>query len=307
MGERVPSDGGFLVQQDFVAEILKRAYSNGQVLSRTRRIPVSGNGLKMNGIDETSRATGSRHGGVRAYWSAEGDTVTASALKFRKIELELNKLMALYYATDELVQDAAALEAEASSAFADEFAWQIDNSILRGNGAGQPQGVLNSAALVTVAKESGQTAATINVQNILKMHSRMWAPSRSNAVWFINQDAEPQLPQMTIGNQPVYLPPGGLSGGQYGVLMGRPVIPIEHCSTLGTIGDIMFADMSQYVIAEKAGGLQMAGSMHVRFIYDEMTFRATYRIDGQPIWGAALTPANGGNTLSPFVALATRA
>jgi HK97 family phage major capsid protein len=87
--------------------------------------------------------------------------------------------------------------------------------------------------------------------------------------------------------------------------MGRPVIPVEYCSTLGTVGDIVLADLSQYIVIDK-GGVQTAESIHVRFAYDERTFRATYRIDGQPWHRSAITPANGSNTQSPFVALATR-
>jgi HK97 family phage major capsid protein len=100
--EAVPSDGGFLVQKDFSSEILKRTYSLGEILTRVNRKPVSGNGLKINGIDETSRVDGSRYGGVQAFWANEADTVTAKKPKFRQIDLNLNKLFAIYYATDEL-------------------------------------------------------------------------------------------------------------------------------------------------------------------------------------------------------------
>ena len=73
MGEQVASDGGFLVQQDFATELLRRAYTGGQITSRCRRVPISANanGLKIYGIDETSRAAGSRWGGIRGYWLAE--------------------------------------------------------------------------------------------------------------------------------------------------------------------------------------------------------------------------------------------
>jgi hypothetical protein len=48
-------------------------------------------------------------------------------------------------------------------------------------------------------------------------------------------------------------------------------------------------------------------SVHVAFLTDESIFRFIYRVDGQPIWNAALTPFKGSNTLSPFVVLAARA
>jgi hypothetical protein len=52
--------------------------------------------------------------------------------------------------------------------------------------------------------------------------------------------------------------------------------------------------------------MQAATSMHVRFVTDEMTFRFTYRVDGQPLWNVPLTPFQGSNTKSPFIVLAQR-
>lgn len=309
--ETTPSDGGFLVQQDFATELLRRVYATGNLASRTRHIPISSNanGIKINGINETSRANGSRWGGVQSYWVGEAETVTASRPKFRQIELNLHKLMALFYATDELLQDAAALESVAMMAFEEEFGFKVDDAIIRGNGAGQPLGFLNAPCLVTVAKEGGQAAATIVLENIVKMWARMWGPSRQNAVWLYNQDIEPILFTMGMiigtGGSPIFMPPGGLSSSPYSTLLGRPMIPVEQAATLGTVGDLMLVDPSQYVMADK-GGLQTASSIHVRFLYDESVFRFTLRTDGQPMWNAALTPSQGSNTLSPFVALATR-
>jgi HK97 family phage major capsid protein len=104
---------------------------------------------------------------------------------------------------------------------------------------------------------------------------------------------------------PVYINAGSIAGQPYGTLFGRPVIPVEYCQTLGTKGDVVLADLSQYVMIEK-GGVQAAQSIHVRFLNDEQTFRWVVRNDGQPTWNAALTPYKGSNTLSPFVCVAAR-
>jgi HK97 family phage major capsid protein len=141
------------------------------------------------------------------------------------------------------------------------------------------------------------------------MWARLYAKSRPNAVWFINQDVEPQLFSLGIvigtGGAPAYMPPGGLSTSPYGTLFGRPVVPIEQCQTLGTVGDILLGDFSQYLLIDK-GGMESASSIHVRFVYDESVFRFVYRVDGQPTWNNTLTPYKGSNTLSPFVVLQTR-
>ncbi|WP_242863185.1 phage major capsid protein [Caloranaerobacter ferrireducens] len=311
LSESLPSDGGFLVQQDFVGELLKRAYNTGVIASKCRKIPLStnSNGLKINAIDETSRANGSRWGGIQTYWENEADQLIGSRPKFRVMDLSLKKLTGLCYVTDELLTDAAALESVLMQGFAEEFGFKIDDAIINGNGAGQPLGILNSGALVKVAKETGQAAKTITVENIVKMWSRMWGRSRQNAVWLINQDVEPMLYTMSLkigdGGVPVYMPANGLADKPYSTLFGRPVIPIEQCSSLGSLGDIILADFSQYLLIDK-GGINAASSIHVRFLYDESVFRFIYRVDGQPIWNKTLLPYKGSSSLSPFVALADR-
>jgi len=311
LNEQVGSDGGFLVQEDFTTELLKRAYDTGVLASKCRKIPLStnANALKINAVDETSRANGSRWGGIQAYWEGEADQLAGSKPKFRQMELNLRKLTGLCYATDELLTDAAALQAVISDAFAEEFGFKIDDAIINGTGAGMPLGIMNSKALIQVSKENGQAAGTINIQNIVKMWSRCWGRSRQNAAWYINQDIEPQLYTMSLavgtGGIPVYMPAGGVSGQPYSTLFGRPVIPLEQCQTLGTLGDIILADLSQYLLVDK-GGINAASSIHVRFLYDEQVFRFIYRVDGQPIWNQPLSPFKGSNTLSPFVALQTR-
>ena len=313
MSEGVPADGGFLLQDTFVNDIFRLVHDTGLVASRLPRpIPLGtmSTSIKMPGIDETSRANGSRWGGLQAYWVEEGEQPSDTKVKFQRIALELNKLMALAYLTGEQMRHTPVVERIVTDGFAEEFGFKLDDAGIRGSGVGQPLGVLNSDALITVAKETGQAADTIVFENIVKMWSRLWARSRGNAVWFINQDVEPQLYTLSLavgtGGVPVYLPAGGLSGSQYGTLFGRPVVPIEQCSTLGDLGDVILADMSQYWRIE-GGAAQYASSMHVKFTTDEQAFRGIYETDFRPTWTSALTPYKGSNTISPFVTLAARA
>lgn len=310
MNETAGSEGGFLVPPEFSMELLKRTYDN-DLLSRTRAYTAAGNSLSLPAIDETSRADGSRFGGVRAYWESEAASFTATKPAYNRVELRLKKLIALCYATDELLEDSGiALQQHLFDLFAQEIAFKVGDAIVNGTGAGMPQGVLNAPALVSVSKETGQAAATIVFENITKMWQRMYAPSRANAVWLIHQDTENQLMSLSLGigtaGMPAYLPPGGLSDKPYGTIMGRPVMPVEFCQTLGTVGDIILADLSQYVTLRK-GETQQETSIHVAFTTAEQAFRVIFRVDGQVWWTSSLQPKNGSNTLSPFVALATRA
>src|SRR3990167_4151355 len=310
--EGVASDGGFLVQTDFENALLAETYDTAVLVGRTDRRPISANanGMKMNAVDETSRVDGSRQGGIQAYWTGEAGSFTSSKPTFRQMELTLQKLTGLYYATDEELKDVTALEGNIRAWFSEEFGFKLDDALVRGGGAGMPLGILGHAGTVSVAKETGQAAATFNKENAEQMFRRMRAPSLSNAEWYINQNVWPQIFQLSqvvgLGGVPVFLPPGGLSAAPFGTLLGRPIIPIEQCSALGTVGDIMLADWSQYLMIEK-GGIEAASSIHVQFLTDETVFRFILRTDGQPKRNSVLTPFKGSATQSAFVTLATRA
>lgn len=314
LSETVPSEGGFLVQQDFQRELIGSVYETGKLAKLCKRIPISSNanGIKINCIDETNRATGSRFGAIQSYWLQELGEKLGSKPKFRQLELNLHKLIGLCYSSDELLQDATALSMVIKDAFVSEFGFMLDDAIINGTGAGQPLGLLQAGCLVTVAAESGQKAGTIIAENVIKMWSRLLNGSESSAVWLINKNIEPSLMQMSMsigtGGVPLYMPANSMAGQPYNTLFGRPVIAIEQAATLGTVGDIILADLSNgYVLADK-GGIQADMSIHVQFVYDQSTFRFVYRVDGMPILASAISPYKGGATAtqSHFIALATR-
>jgi len=310
LNEGVGAEGGFLVQPEFTDGLLMDAYKTGILAKECWNVPMSKSNLTMNLIDETSRANGSRRGGILTYWAAEAGTTTATKPKFRQAKLSLNKLFGLYYATDEMLEDSVALGATMKKLFAEDIGFKIDDAIVNGTGAGQPLGILNGAGLITQDKETDQAADTVEANNIIKMFNRMPAANRGKAKWYINQDVEPQLMQMYVpaglAGVPVWMPPGGLITAPSGTLLGRPIEPIEQCAALGDVGDIIFADMSQYILGQKAGGIKAAASIHVQFLTGEQTFRFTLRLDGQPLKNSAVTAFKGSTTRSPYVALQAR-
>lgn len=310
LGELVGSDGGFLVPPQFSSKIFERMYGENSLLSKTDQYPVTGNSMEWPRSAESSRADGSRWGGVRSYWVQEGSTITASQPSFGKFRQNLHKLATLVALTNELKNDAPALEAYLNKVFASEMSFETGKAIFRGNGVGRPVGFLNAACAVTVSAEAGQSAATVLSANIVKMWARRFAMGPTGSyMWLINQDVGPQLHLMTLGigtaGVTTFLPPGGLSGAPYGSLMGAPILEVEWASTLGTVGDICLVDLSQYVTISN-GGPQTLNSMHVYFTTDQEAVRTTWRVDGAPWWASALTPYQGTNTQSPFILLATR-
>lgn len=319
----VDSLGGFLIPDQFAGGILEKMYNTGELLSRVKSdgmlLPLAGNTIKLPRVDESSRATGSRAGGVRGYWVGETAAVPDGTPKVGQLTLTLHKAGALGYITEEMLEDATASGAFLERLLTQELLFTVEDSIVNGNGGNKPLGLLAANCAVSVDKVTNQTGATVWGDNLTAMWARLFAPLRKTAIWLVNQSVEPFLFSATLAGRfgsestsvdgiPLYYPAGSLlNQGKYGILMGRPVIPVEYTKAVGTVGDIILWDPASYVLAEKSGGgIRTASSIHVRFLTDEMTFRAIYRVDGQPTWDQALTPFDAGDTLSPIVTIAVR-
>lgn len=313
VNQTVGSEGGFLVPPAFSATIwdgMNEASDSLLSMTDSYTVDQAAESLTFNANAETNRADGSRWGGVRGYWITELSQITSSLPNWRQMKLEPKELAVLVYVSDKMLRNAnTALSQYITRAATDEINFKVGDAIINGDGAGKPLGILASDCKVSVTKETGQAAATIVPENIVKMWARMHARSRANAVWLINQVVEPQLLTMTLdtgtSGMPVYMPPGGLSGAPYATLLGKPVIPIEYCQALGTAGDIILADMKGYATGTK-GGVRSDLSIHLKFDYAQSAFRFMFEVDGQPWLASAITPFKGSDTQSPFVLLGAR-
>jgi HK97 family phage major capsid protein len=306
----IPSEGGFLIPEEFRAELLRVALQSAIVRPRARVIPMAAPRIKFPMIDSTSNAS-SVFGGIIGYWSEEGGTLTASSARFGAITLDAQKLTGYTELPNELLADSAiSVGAFVDQTFPEALAWFEDNAFTRGTGVGEPLGFLSAGntAQVSVTKESGQAADTIVWENLIKMYSRMLPTSLGSAVWLAHIDTFPELATMALsvgtGGAPVWLT-DGTTGSPMSIL-GRPVIFTEKMETLGDAGDIAFVDLSYYLIGDRQQMSAMT-SEHFKFSTDTTAYRIIQRVDGRPWLKSAITPHKGSNTLSPFVKLAARA
>jgi len=301
----IDSEGGFLVETDKASSIMQTVFETGVISSRCTHQPIGANSDSFEYMAADGDRDRTHRSGLQTYWKGEIDEMAESGkIKFKAREIRIEDLYGTLRVTNRILRDAVALAECAKRELRKEFAFKLDQAIFEGTGAGQPLGIMKSSLPVTVAKEAGQTAKTIVAANVVNMLARFYG-NMGSAVWFVNQDVLPQLPLMTLGQQPIFLPGGNLTSAPFGALLGRPIVPLEFCETLGTKGDIILGDFSEYLLVEK-GGLEEAESMHVRFLTDEMTYRFITRVNGQPLNNDPITPLKGTATLSPFVMLAAR-
>lgn len=305
----VPSDGGFLIPEEFRAELMQVALESAVVRPRARVIPMATPRIKFPAIDSTSNAA-SVFGGIVGYWTEEAGALTATSATFSAITLDAQKLTGYTEIPNELLNDSAvSVAAFVDQVFPQALAWFEDDAFFRGNGAGMPLGFLHAqnTATVTVAKEASQAAATIVWENLVKMYARLLPSSIQNAVWIAHIDTFPELATMALsvgtGGAPIWLTDGTAAGPM--TILGRPVIFTEKAETTGTAGDINLVDLSYYLIGDRQQITAMT-SEHFKFNIDTTAYRIIQRVDGRPWLKSAITPRKGANTMSPFVKLATR-
>lgn len=296
---------GFLVPPEYASQIWELVFGSGDLLQAVNPEPTNSNVVQIT-KDETTPwgATG-----VQAYWRAEGAQLTASKLAQNAAQVPLHELYAFVVATDELLADAPRLSDRLTRKAAEAIRFKASDAIMWGDGVGKPLGFMNAACKVAVAKESGQAADTIVAANVAKQFSRLLPGNLGNAFWLANSDTLPQLMVMTIGNQPIWTPPNaGFANAPGGFLLGRPITFSEHADTVGDEGDLVLVDPSGYYAATKAGGgIDFAASIHLFFDYNATAFRWVFRLGGQPLLSAAITPKRSSNTKSHFVTIEARA
>lgn len=300
--ENAGADGGYLVPSEFSNEIAKLSLESDAFLPMCDNMPVSGNSITFPS-DETT-PWGSN--GIRVYWAAEAAQALATKPVIKPNVMRLNKLFGLVPITDELLDDAPTMGAYLAMNLGRTIKWKVNDSIINGTGAGQPLGILNAPALVTVAKETGQATLTLNATNIAKMYAAMPVDYLSKAVWLVTPDLMPQLMIMTLGNFAIWTPPTvGFANAPGGFLFGKPVIITQTCAAFSSKGDIIFTNFQAYRTISKEG-IQLAQSLHLYFDYDSTAFRATFRVDGQPTFKQPIAQARAAQQLSPYVTLAAR-
>lgn len=297
------SGEGYLVPTEFRQAIWQLVFDD-PVISLFTFEPTMTGAVELN-TDETTPWGSS---GVIAYWRAERAQMTGTRPSNQHRITRTHQLYAMVMATNELLRDAPLLNDRITNKASQAITWKAAEALIRGTGAGQPLGILTSATAIEVAKESSQAADTVVAGNVVKMFSRLIRGGGGQPFWLANPDVVPQLPLMTIGNQPVWLPPTGLvAGGSLGSLLGAPIYESDHCDTVGDVGDLILVNPAGYHAIRRTDAPEFASSIHLYFDYNETAFRWTFELGGQPFLEAAVTPPNSSNTRSHIVTLAARA
>jgi HK97 family phage major capsid protein/HK97 family phage prohead protease len=276
-----PSAGGFLIGEDYSDRILK---NKDALLHHPLPGMVSRVTLKKG---KNRMVLPSWESKVDFQVLGEGLEKSATKPQLTAITPELHKLVALVFASDELVEDTDLgtwLESHAAIA----LLYELENIILNGTGAGMGQGILNAASTQQVVRAGPGAIANADVEG---MWSLLYSGCKLNAVWIANSyGAEQELTALNAYSPSKH------------TLFGRPIIGSDWCPALGSRGDIILMDPSQYYIIDRQ--LRSASSIYVRYESDETAFRFVYRYDSASAWTTGINPPkNPATTVGPAVCL----
>lgn len=306
----VPAEGGFLVPETLRSQLLQIALEMAVVRSRATVVPMETARVPFPMIDSTTNA-GSVFGGMIGFWGEESAALQESNAKFGRAVLDSKKLTGFAVTPNELLSDSLiSFAALIETMWPMALAFFEDIAFMSGSGVGEPLGFLGAgnSAGIAVAKESGQPADTIVVENVIKMYSRMLPSSLARGIWVCSPEAIPELFTMALsvgtGGGPVMLT--NVAGPAPMTIFGRPLVVSEKAGRLGDRSDLAFVDLSYYLIGDRQV-MTAASSTDYRFGNDQTAYRIIQRVDGRPWLKSAITPANGGPALSPFVEIADRA
>lgn len=303
--ESVGATGGFLVPTEYRAELYALPGPNHLIRSRATVIPMRRRAIQMPVLDQTTTTAGGPHwyGGITATWTEEAGYKAAYEPAFRRIELVAHKLVCFTIASDELLDDSAiGLAAFFASpmGFAGAINWEEEYCFLRGTGVGQPLGIINAGATINVPAAA---ANAVGIGDIVNMVSHIYG---ENPVWHISRSVMPQLLQLNgpAANPSYVFIPNGRDGIP-ATLFGYPISWSDKLPALGTAGCIVLADWRYYLIGDRQA-TTIDSTNQEYFRYDETSWRAVHRVDGQPWLSTWFTESDGTTDVSPFVILGAK-
>jgi len=306
MTEGTGASGGFLVPLEQMAELQGVIANNSIVRSRGATvIRMRRRQISLPVLDQTGTTAGVPHwfGGLLFYWAEEATEKTVSDASFREVVLTAHKLIGYTTASDELVDDAAISLGDFLSGplgFAGGVSWMEDYAFINGSGVGQPLGVINAGATITVNRAAKNLIGYGDLCDMVEA----FLPSGTGS-WTLTQSALSSLLQLQgpAGN-PSYIWGSAISGGP-ATLLGYPVTFSEKNPRIGTAGDAILADWKYYLIGDRQA-TTVESTQYDLWRYDKTSWRVVHRVDGQPWLSAPLTYQDGTTQVSPFVILGAK-
>ena len=296
------TQGGFLIPQQFVPELIQFRGILANVFDLCMRITPSGAPVVIPALDmDTTPTDGAAYyGGAVATIVGENTALSATAPAYKQVTLTPRTLGVFARASwliTQLESPDLTIRSAVLTPMQRALEWAIERYVINGSGVGQPVGVINAANTGRYL-ESRATASTITLADVTEMYARQLNPQ--NAVWIASPSTLPALLAMAASN--VIAWNRDLTQGPPALLLGRPLYFSSAMPTLGSAGDIAFVDFSQYALV-MSDQVAIDVDTSAGFASAQIAFRILAAFDGRPTVDAIVPYPSGTFDQSFYVVL----
>ena len=299
-------EGGYLVPTQYRAGLLQVSPEEAIVRPRALVLPAGSPpdaAIEMPLFEQAKNAVGSHgdfYGGLWFGWTSEGGAKTNTETKIGLVEYKPYEWSGYAVLTDKIIRNANILEAFVLAKYKEALIGFEDYHFLRGTGVGQPLGIINSPAAVTVTRN---TTVTILFADITAMLDHFMDSNK--AVWIINKACKSKIMSLKDANNNAIWMSGNIIGKIPETLVGIPIVWTYKVPAVGTKGDIILADLSYYIIKDGYGPA-FAKSEHAYFLSNKTCLKMFGNVDGKPWLKSSITADDNSTEISPFVMLSTK-
>ncbi len=265
--------GGYLAPPEVSAEVLRDIIE----MSPVRGIAsVRGTGAPSV-IYPTRKPMGN------ATWDDELDAETeTTGQPFGSTEVQTKGMSTYVDISNQLLQDAPAVEGEVRAALSEDFALKEAVAFVNGDGVTKPEGFMTNAA-VTFGKNGHATA--LQADGLITFLYSIAATYRNKGVWAMNGTTLGLLRKLKDG-QGNYLWQPSLQAGQPETILGRPVIEmIDMPDVAAGLDPICYGDFSGYRILDRLSLSVLVDP------YSQATAKRTRYHAGRRVGGRVIMPA----------------
>ena len=249
LSEGTTTAGGFLVPEEFSAEILRLMPSYGVVRQNARLIPMQRDLLNIP-------VAGSQD--VTTSWVNEAAQITSTDPTFRNCVLTINKLASIPKVTNELLQDANVdVIAYLSMIIAEAFANAEDSQGF--NGVGSPfVGLVNGTGMPTYPHATGTGFECLSYPDLVGMTTALYPGATQNAKFYFHRTMIGRIRGLiTTAGAPIL-------GATANEVAGYPLVSTEVLPGLANAGFrtdaityAVFGDLRQALALGSRGGIEM--------------------------------------------------
>jgi HK97 family phage major capsid protein len=234
--------GGYLVPEDYRASLLSTPVEAPHILPRATVVPSMTGEVTWPKAVQTDA---NEYGGMTASWINEAASKPQTDTQFTQEKIATHEL-AMYTEISHtlLRRSAIALEQWIATRGRQVAMDAMDAAFINGDGNGKPLGLLQTTGIRTVGR---QTADTVVRKDLVELKYALKPYHRAGAV-FVAEDGVIKTLEELEDNEGRPLFTANTATGIFERLAGYPFIATTRNPSLGTEGDVLFADLREYYI-----------------------------------------------------------